>query len=1096
MRFSRPALVACVATLPALSFASTPELAGPAGGAPVPPTLPGGSGSDARTLELASNALELAADASLRPTDRLQGRTPPAGQRPWARFASERGPGWTAVWREATAVPSRVYGSFIPAPGAVRSAPAAAEAAAAVLAAHLDLFAPGAAWTDFRLVTNHLSVDGTYRTVGWTQSHGGLDVLGGQLSVRIKNDRIFMIASEAWPNVSSARPSPQTVPASVAQTRARSWVASDRGGQWTVEGVDEPVILPLAYANGALDYRTVVRVRLSGGARFENWDVYVDAATGAPVARRQTLMFADGTLQLNTVNRWPGNGRLVVPARQLTVDAANANGSQAVTTAADGSFTIPGPGATSVTNALQPDLDPDPNDELRSGISGPDVRVLDGARSRTNFSVTVPAGGSGVIADVNDQFDDATINTYAALHVARDRLLELVPGLEWLTDEQQLIVTNANGTCNALFSPGQSIIFMFRAGGPCENTGRIDDVVFHEFGHKVHAESLLPGVGAFTSNHSEGLSDYLAASITGDSGMARGFFFSNSPLRELNPAGNIPFSSVEGQGQHAEGTSYGGAMWDTRSALVERLGPQAGVDQADRLWFETTRRASGLFNTFQETVAADDDDGDLGNGSPNFCEIYLAFRDHELVVDDTLVLEVGETRLQDDFTVVQSVQQGSIACDLPELQVTGAELEWFVTRGDETDVPSGTVSMADTEGGFEAAIPTESLLVGDLVSYRVRVRLGDGTSINQPANPADPFYQELYGDVDELFCTDFEENPGRQGFSTELLVGNPENAGANDWQWGTPAGFSTDPGAPFSGAAVFGNDLGLIVGGSRFNGQYQNNVVNQANAPAVDVSGYERMFLRYRRWLSVEDGLFDQASVISNGQLVWENAVGDGSRHHIDEEWREAYVDLSGTADDQGEVQVSFQLATDGGLTFGGWTLDDLCVVGLVEPECGNGEVELGEQCDDGNLTDFDGCDASCTPTQPPECGNGRVEAMEICDDGNRVDGDGCQADCTETPVPECGNGRLEGDEVCDDGNLADGDGCEATCQLTPAPDVPGDDPEPEPQPDDPGPSLGGGLGASEGGCTTAAGERSAVGTVFVGAGLAYWVARRRRRRA
>ena len=92
---------------------------------------------------------------------------------------------------------------------------------------------------------------------------------------------------------------------------------------------------------------------------------------------------------------------------------------------------------------------------------------------------------------------------------------------------------------------------------------------------------------------------------------------------------------------------------------------------------------------------------------------------------------------------------------------------------------------------------------------------------------------------------------------------------------------------------------------------------------------------------------------------------------------------------------------------------------------CGNGTVDAGEQCDDGNQVDGDGCDHNCTPTG---CGNGVVTAGEECDDGNLVDGDGCDHNCTPTG---CGNGVVTTGEQCDDGNLLDGDGCDANCVAT-----------------------------------------------------------------
>ncbi|HOU92432.1 MAG TPA: FG-GAP-like repeat-containing protein, partial [Polyangiaceae bacterium] len=76
--------------------------------------------------------------------------------------------------------------------------------------------------------------------------------------------------------------------------------------------------------------------------------------------------------------------------------------------------------------------------------------------------------------------------------------------------------------------------------------------------------------------------------------------------------------------------------------------------------------------------------------------------------------------------------------------------------------------------------------------------------------------------------------------------------------------------------------------------------------------------------------------------------------------------------------------------------------------DCGNGVLDLGEECDDGNLVDADGCDADCTPR--PHCGNGLLEGDEPCDDGNLADADGCEADCT---LPACGNAVDDPGEVC-----------------------------------------------------------------------------------
>jgi cysteine-rich repeat protein len=113
---------------------------------------------------------------------------------------------------------------------------------------------------------------------------------------------------------------------------------------------------------------------------------------------------------------------------------------------------------------------------------------------------------------------------------------------------------------------------------------------------------------------------------------------------------------------------------------------------------------------------------------------------------------------------------------------------------------------------------------------------------------------------------------------------------------------------------------------------------------------------------------------------------------------------------------------------------------------CGNGVIEPGEVCDDGNTTGGDACSADCkhafvqcagawieaaTPCVPaPRCGDGNLDPGEDCDDGNTLDGDTCPANCKFPPAAVCGNGVVEAGEACDDGNTRNGDYCSADCRF------------------------------------------------------------------
>ena len=98
-----------------------------------------------------------------------------------------------------------------------------------------------------------------------------------------------------------------------------------------------------------------------------------------------------------------------------------------------------------------------------------------------------------------------------------------------------------------------------------------------------------------------------------------------------------------------------------------------------------------------------------------------------------------------------------------------------------------------------------------------------------------------------------------------------------------------------------------------------------------------------------------------------------------------------------------------------------------VEASCGNGELDTGEACDDGNREDGDVCTNAC---EVARCGDGVLHVgVEACDDGaDNSDTGACTSDCEEA---RCGDGLVhEGVEECDDNNSDDEDGCISNCQA------------------------------------------------------------------
>jgi len=99
-------------------------------------------------------------------------------------------------------------------------------------------------------------------------------------------------------------------------------------------------------------------------------------------------------------------------------------------------------------------------------------------------------------------------------------------------------------------------------------------------------------------------------------------------------------------------------------------------------------------------------------------------------------------------------------------------------------------------------------------------------------------------------------------------------------------------------------------------------------------------------------------------------------------------------------------------------------------PACPNGMTDAGEECDDGNAINGDGCTDQCVLEF---CGDGVVNdgGVEQCDDGpanSDSTPNACRADCT---LPTCGDLVVDDQysEDCDEGGVATAT-CDADCTL------------------------------------------------------------------
>ncbi len=192
-------------------------------------------------------------------------------------------------------------------------------------------------------------------------------------------------------------------------------------------------------------------------------------------------------------------------------------------------------------------------------------------------------------------------------------------------DRQLIANANLQSVCNAHWD-GTTVNF-YSAGQNgslnCANTGLIADVVYHEWGHGLDANTGGIEDGAY----SEGIGDIMSLLMTRSHILGIGFTLDGQFVRDLEPNKRYP----EDKGAvHSEGLIIGGTFYDLFKTLRDEHGDSKAIDLLSNFAFKSIVSASKYTDVYHVVIAADDDDANLANGTPNFCAINEAFSEHGL----------------------------------------------------------------------------------------------------------------------------------------------------------------------------------------------------------------------------------------------------------------------------------------------------------------------------------------------------------------------------------------------------------------------------------------------------------------------------------
>jgi hypothetical protein len=507
------------------------------------------------------------------------------------------------------------------------------------------------------------------------QYHLGVPVEGAKVYFRINNGNLVQLGAEKVGDVRLASVTPRI-------SRERALAAALASGGFAASDLAEVVragdlkIFPVLTAGEA----PAEAYRGAPGAGYRHllaWDLAFRRA-GDDATYQAVVDAASGkVLKLVDVNDYATVTGGIYPVTNTDPETvvgfpfSNVTNGTTKTTSSTGTYTYSGGTATDT-------------------LSGKFIKISDtcGAISKSDSATGNLAFGTSGGTDCTTPGSGGAGNTHAArsgfyhLTNINRKAASFLPTNTWLAGTLTANM-NINATCNAFWN-GSTVNF-YRSGGGCSNTGEIAAVFLHEWGHGMDTNSggaasdkgtgeavgdtfafletkvscigknFRPGVNCFNCSACTGVRDVAEFGLGGAHTIAKpstvasdtGINCDRNACPFLS-GGVSPYQGPMGYEGHCESLIASSANWDLAQSLVSHFGTTAGWAAMDGIWYKSltpsksayqvvsggkcnpaaTVNGCGSTNWYTVFLAADDDDGNLANGTPNGCRIWDAFTAH------------------------------------------------------------------------------------------------------------------------------------------------------------------------------------------------------------------------------------------------------------------------------------------------------------------------------------------------------------------------------------------------------------------------------------------------------------------------------------
>lgn len=533
-----------------------------------------------------------------------------------------------------------------------------------------------------------VQVTDTIWNVRFPQVVNGVPVRYGQFVAVINNGNLTLLGAETWGNANiSTRPQiPEADVMNIGFAFVGGRTAEDT--IWAKPSLEIIPIAPQAFQAGeafsgpmgvGYQHRLVWAFGFERNGEGGHYELLIDAQTGEVLSFEDTNLYetksvTGGVYPLSDTEICPSNDRCGQMFPDYPMPWANTG------LAAPDNFTNSA-GLFNYTSGT-----------VTTTLSGKYVAITDTCGAvNESASGDIALGGLNGQHDCTSSGASPgdTASSRSAFYEV-NKLVEMargwLPANAWLQSQLPTNV-NLNSTCNAFYSPSAGSINFYKSGGGCRNTGEIAAVFDHEWGHGMDDNDS----GGALSNPSETYADVAATLRLQASCVGYGFWWTNDNGCGQTADGtgfngdesqvaathcNLDCSGVRGadwdlhadhtpdtpsnficvfcatgggpcgREVHCENAPGNQTAWDLAARDLQAAPFNMSSDEAfalaNRIFYQgsglignwetctcpSTSNGCGATNAYMQWLAADDDDGNLSNGTPHMTAIFAAFNRH------------------------------------------------------------------------------------------------------------------------------------------------------------------------------------------------------------------------------------------------------------------------------------------------------------------------------------------------------------------------------------------------------------------------------------------------------------------------------------